>query len=239
MEALAPPQHGEQQWGEGVTLNCTMSGHPLSCHEQPTSHAEGPGSRAPPEYWEVICSDLNIDPARETCSARVEETEQDSDVEPQETREPLPPRYLAGSIAAPRFTPTALETNIAPSSTEVDSHISLAASQITESGESLQVLNSELGMGAISMADPIEDTKFYQDAALGYQDTYETLCIQQEELQHQYAQQAQLVEEASKALRAVEVESSARHQEYVALQSNGKLKFGKPLMKPCHSISIS
>ena len=74
-------------------------------------------------------------------------------------------------------------------------------------------------MGAISTADLIEDAKFYQDAALGYQDAYETLRIQQEELQHWYAQQAQLVEEASKALRAAEAESSARHKEYVALQN--------------------
>ena len=73
MEALAPPQCGEQQWGEGVALNHTVSGHPLSHHEQPTSHAEGPGSRAPPEYREVIQSDLNVNPARETHSARVEE----------------------------------------------------------------------------------------------------------------------------------------------------------------------
>ena len=92
-------------------------------------------------------------------------------------------------------------------------------SQITESGESLQVLNSESGTGAISTADLIEDAKFYQDATIGYQDVYETLRIQQEELQHWYAQQAQLVEEASKALRAVEAESSVRHQEYVALQN--------------------
>ena len=61
--------------------------------------------------------------------------------------------------------------------------------------------------------------KFYQDTTLGYQDAYETLCIQQEELQHRYTQQAQLVEEASKALQAVEAESSARHKEYVALQN--------------------
>ena len=130
----------------------------------------------------------------------MEETEQDSDVEPQHTREALPPRSLADSIAAPRFTPTILEMNIAPSSTEVDSHVSLAASQITESGESLQVLDSELGVGAISTADLIEDAKFYQDATLGYQDAYETLCVQQEELQHRYTQQAQLVEETSEAL---------------------------------------
>ena len=150
MEALAPTQRGEQQRGEGVALNHTVSGRPLSRRDQPTSHAEGPGSRAPPEYREVIHSDLNVDPAIETHSAGVEETEQDSDVEPQDTREALPPRSLADSIAAPRFTPTTLETNTAPSSTKVDSYISLAASQITESGESLQVLDSELGVGQLA-----------------------------------------------------------------------------------------
>ena len=43
-------------------------------------------------------------------------------------------------------------------------------------------------MGAVSAVDLIEDAKFYQDAAFGYQDAYETLRIQQEELQHQYTQ---------------------------------------------------
>ena len=41
MEALASPQRGEQQRGEGVTLNRTVSGHPLSRREQADSHAEG------------------------------------------------------------------------------------------------------------------------------------------------------------------------------------------------------
>ena len=50
MEALAPPQRVKQQRGEGVTLNCTVGERPLSHHEQPNSCAEGPGSRAPPEY---------------------------------------------------------------------------------------------------------------------------------------------------------------------------------------------
>ena len=167
------------------------------------------------------------------------ENEQDSDVEPQDTREALPTRSLADSIAAPRFPPTTLETDTAPSSTKVDCHTNSITSQITESGESLQVLNSELGVGAISTADLIEDAKFYQDATIRYQDAYETLQIQQEELQHRYAQQAQLVEEASEALQAVEAESSVRHQEYVALQNQWKLKFSEPLMKLCHSISTS
>ena len=91
-------------------------------------------------------------------------------------------------------------------------------SQHSESGESLQVLNPDIGIGAISAADLIEDAKFYQDAAIGYQDAYETLPIQQKELQHRYTQQAQLVEEASEALRAVEAESSLRHQEFFTLQ---------------------
>ena len=50
MEALAPPQQGEQARREGVTLNHTVGEHPLSCHEQPSNQAEGQSSRAPPEY---------------------------------------------------------------------------------------------------------------------------------------------------------------------------------------------
>ena len=108
----------------------------------------------------------------------------------------MPARSLADSIAVPRFIPAALESNIQPSSTRSDSYIN----QINESGESSQVLDLQSGMGAISTGDLIADAKFYQDATLGYQDVYETLCVQHEELQHWYAQQAQLVEEASEAL---------------------------------------
>ena len=62
--------------------------------------------------------------------------------------------------------------------------------------------------GAIGMADILEDAKFYQDAALEYQGAYKTLCLQQEELQSRYTQQACLVEEASGTLRAAVAESS-------------------------------
>ena len=215
MEALAPPQHGEQQRREGVTLNHTVSGCPLSCPKQADSHAEGPGSRAPPDYREVIRSDLNVNPARETRSARVEEEEQESNVEFQDSREVLPSRSLADSIAVPRLTQATLETNNQPLLSRLESHVN----QTTESGESLQVLDSESRMGAIGTANLIEDAKFYQDTELEYQDAYETLWLQQEELQHRYTQQAQLVQEASEALRAAEVQSSIRQQEFVALQS--------------------
>ena len=47
--------------------------------------------------------------------------------------------------------------------------------QTTESGESLQVLNSESGAGAIGTANLIVDAKFYEDTTLEYQDAYETL----------------------------------------------------------------
>ena len=196
MEALAPPQRGEQQRREGVTLNRMVSGHPLSPREQADSHAEGPGSRAPPEYREVIRSDLNVNLARETQSARVEVDEHESNVEFQDSREVLPTRSLADSIAVPRLTQVTLETNNQPPLSRLESHINLT----NESGESLQVLDSKSGVGAIGTANLIEDAKFYQDTALEYQDVYETLQLQQEELQHQYTQQVQLVQEASKAL---------------------------------------
>ena len=55
-------------------------------------------------------------------------------------------------------------------------------------------------MGAVNTSSLIEDVKYFQDAALGYQDAYEALQLQQEELQHWLIQQAQLVQEASEAL---------------------------------------
>ena len=143
-----------------------------------------------------MCSDLNIAPARDTQSARVGEVKLDSDVEFQDSKEVLPTRSLADSIAVPRIPQTTLETN-QPSSTRFGSS---HTEQSAESGESSQVLGLEEGTGAINTTDLIEDMRFYQDAALGYQDAYEALQLQQEELQHWFTHQAQLVQEASEAL---------------------------------------
>ena len=114
---------------------------------------------------------------------------------------------------------TTLETN-QPSSTGFVSH---HTEQTAESGESSQVLDSEEGAWVtINTANIIEDVKFYQDVTLGYQDAYEALQLQQEELQHQFTQQAQLVQEASEALRAAEVESLIHQQEIIALQESAE-----------------
>ena len=145
----------------------------------------------------------------------MEGSDGDSGVEFQDSREALHPGTLADSVTVLRLVPTTSMPNTAPSSTRLTN---IHTSHHSESGESLQVLNSDISMGAISAADLIEDAKFYQDAVIGYLDAYETLCIQQEELQHQYIQQAQLVEEASEALRAAEAGSSLRHQEFVMQQ---------------------
>ena len=144
-------------------------------------------------------------------NARVGGSNSDSNLEFQDAREVLHPGSLAASITVIKSVPTTL--TISSSSTRLTQP---HASQYSESGRLQRVLDSE--EGAISTADLIEDAKFYQDAALGYHDAYETLCIQQKELQHRYTQQVQLVEEASEALRAAEAESSVRHQELVNLQ---------------------
>ena len=89
----------------------------------------------------------------------------------------------------------------------------------SESGESPQILDSEQGTCASHTANLLEDVRYFQNAALGYQDAYEALQLQQEELQTRFTQQAQLVQEASEALRAAEVESSVCQQEIVALKS--------------------
>ena len=51
---------------------------------------------------------------------------------------------------------------------------------------------------------------------MSYQDAYEALQEQQVELQTKFSNQAQLVQEASDALRASEVESAARQQELMS-----------------------
>ena len=64
----------------------------------------------------------------------------------------------------------------------------------------------------------LEDIKYFHNAALSYQDAYEALQQQQEELQTKFTEQAKLVQEASDALKAVEAESSAKQQEIATLQ---------------------
>ena len=65
-------------------------------------------------------------------------------------------------------------------------------------------------------ANLLEDVKYFHNAALSYQDAYEALQMQQVELQTKFSEQAQLVQEASDALRANEVKSAARQQELMS-----------------------
>ena len=63
---------------------------------------------------------------------------------------------------------------------------------------------SEEGTNASHVANLLEDIKYFHNATLGYQDAYEALQQQQEELQSKFSEQAKLVQDASEALRAVE-----------------------------------
>ena len=143
------------------------------------------------------------------------EVDSDSDVEFQDSREALPTRSLADSVAVTRVPQaTTMKTTQLPSPELNQRH-----HVESESGESPQTPSSEEGVNASHVVNLLEDVKYFHNAALGYQDAYETLQQQQEELQSRFSKQAKLVQEASEALRAAEVESSAKQQEIVALQS--------------------
>ena len=213
VDALALPQRAERPRREGVALNHKVSEHPLSCRE-PSSQTGSQSSGARPERQEVL-SDLNPNPAREP-SARVAEVDSGSEEEFEDSREALPPRSLAESIAAARVPQAAIQSTSQPPSQE-RRHIVQS-----ETGESLQTPENpslDEGENANHVANLLEDVKYFHNAALGYQDMYETLQQQQEELQSKFKEQAKLVQEASEALKAVEAESSMRQQELVALQS--------------------
>ena len=63
--------------------------------------------------------------------------------------------------------------------------------------------------------------------------------MQQAELHTKFTEQAQLVQEASEALKAVEAESTTRQQELATelttLQNQWKLTYSRPLEKPWYS----
>ena len=144
------------------------------------------------------------------------EVDSDSDVEFQHSREVLPTRSLADSIAVPRVPQT---TIIEATATIIPRELEQHHTEQPESRGSPQTPSSEEGANASHTANLLEDVRYFHNAALGYQDAYEALQQQQEELQTRFTEQAKLVQEASEALKAAEMESSMRQQEIVALQS--------------------
>ena len=212
MDALAQPQQAERPRREGVTLNHSVDERPLSCCE--LSNPAGSQSSRALEFREVKRADLNIPLARET-SAKVGGVDSDSDDDFQDSREVLPTRSSADPITVTRVPQATTLKTTQPPSLDLTWH----QEKQPESGGSLQTPSSEEGANASHVANLLEDVKYFHNAALGYQDAYETLQQQQEELQSKFSEQAKLVQEASEALRAAEVESSTSQQEIVALQN--------------------
>ena len=208
VDALAPPKRDQQQRREGVALNRTVGEHPLSRHEA-NSQAVGQGSGALPEYHEVTRANLNVPPQR-IPSARVAEVDSSSDDEFQDSKTEQQPRSLAESITATRVPQVATQpTN------QLSPNQSRHQVQQTESVESVHTPNSVESVESVNThtANLLEDVKYFHNAALSYQDAYEALQLQQVELQTKFTEQAQLVQEASEALKAAEVESTAHQQE--------------------------
>ena len=70
----------------------------------------------------------------------------------------------------------------------------------------------------ISQEDLIEDAKFYQDAAINYQNAYEALLAQQVELQGKFKAQSHLIQEASVAIDATESKAKTKCQELLCIR---------------------
>ena len=86
---------------------------------------------------------------------------------------------------------------------------------LISSGEEDVELNTGEG---ISQEDLIKDAKFYQDAAINYQNAYEALLAQQAELQGKFEAQSHLIQEASAAIDAAETEAKTCHQELLHIR---------------------
>ena len=157
-------------------------------------------------------ANLNV-PQPNLPSARVAEVNLSSEDEFQDSNTEPTPRSLAQSITATRVPQVAIQqTSQPPSPTRI------RQVQHTKSVESVQTPGSAESVESVNthMANLLEDVKYFHNAALSYQDAYEALQAQQVELQTKFMEQAQLVQEASDALKANEAESAARQQELVS-----------------------
>ena len=203
MEALAPPRRDQQPRRGGVTLNRTVGGHPLPRREV-DGQAVGRGSGALSGNREVMRANLNI-PQPSLPSARATEVDSSSEDEFQDSNTEPTPRSLAQSITATRVPQVAQQTSQPPSPTRTRQ-----IAQRTKSVESVQTPDSMESVESVNThtANLLEDVKYFHNAALSYQDAYEALQAQQVELQTKFTEQAQLVQEASDALKANEAESA-------------------------------
>ena len=158
-------------------------------------------------------ANLNV-PQPRIPSARAAEVDSSSEDEFQDSNTEPAPRSLAQSITATRVPQVAIQqTSQPPSPTQTRRQL-----QRTESVESVQTLGSAESVESVNThtANLLEDVKYFHNAALSYQDAYEALQVQQVELQTKFTEQAQLVQEASDALKANEAESAACQQELVS-----------------------
>ena len=91
----------------------------------------------------------------------------------------------------------------------------------------MEEVDIELNTGeGISQEDLIEDAKFYQDAAINYQNAYEALLAQQVELQSKFEAQSHLIQEASAAIDAAETEAKTHHQELLCVRQRSSERDG-------------
>ena len=202
LEALAPPRREQQPRRGGVALNRTVGGRPLPRIE---AQPMGRGSRALSGNREVMRANLNAPPPSNTSARATAEVDSSSEEEFQDSNTEPVPMSLAQAITATRVPQVAQTTSQPPSPTRT------RQPQRTESVESVQTPGSAESVESANMhtANLLEDVKYFHNAALSYQDAYEALQEQQVELQTKFSEQAQLVQEASDALRANELESAA------------------------------
>ena len=168
------------------------------------------------------------------------EVDSSSDDEFQDSNTEQPPRSLAESITATRVPQVATQQTNQPSPTRPRHQV-----QRTESVESVQTPGLVESVESVNThtANLLEDVKYFHNAALSYQDAYEALQLQQVELQTKFTEQAQLVQEASDALKAAEAESAVCQQELATelttLRNQRKLTYSRPLVKQWCSTVIS
>ena len=186
MEAVTPGQR--RSWQEGL-------GSHLHTHQPAKGQTSGPSHSRSSSKDQRVPIDPNVSQRRSIILAGEGQSESGSEEEFQDSRDRLVPENQVEPTPTPQLLLNPLEVVSAPPTMTSASMGGPVPSREVDTNQ--EVIGHE---------DLIEDAKFYQDAAFNYQNAYEVLLAQQAELQDKFKAQSSLMEEASAAIHAAEME---------------------------------
>ena len=194
LDVVAPNQRQSQLEGLGQHPHTHQLVHSQASESCSRSNSKGHGVSGGPDTTQRQPEVL----------VREEHSDSESEEEFQDSRSTLAPGDLEDLTPAPGIFPSSSQTGM-------PGMLPTSVGDPVSSGN----LDVELVIGQEYLN---EDAKFYQDAAINYQNAYKALFAQQAELQNKFEAQSHLIQQTSAAINVAESEAKIQHQELLHIR---------------------